>query len=223
MSQIYTPEQIASALDFAVLKPTASRQDVAAACLLASKHNFASVCVRPCDVLFASRLNANVTISTVIGFPHGCTTTTSKLDEAIDAQLDGAKELDVVINYARLLEGQSQYVYEELRRLRQEVSPRVVLKAILETCYLPEEKIKLGCLLAHDAGFDYVKTSTGFGPRGASAQDIVWMKEALADTTVKLKASGGIQSYSDVATYLSLGCSRLGSSKWTELLYEQTR
>jgi deoxyribose-phosphate aldolase len=212
----YTKEQIAAALDYAVLKPTATLGDVTFACMLANNHNFASVCVRPCDVKWAAGLTPIV--STVVGFPHGVNATRSKVFEAQAAVADGAKELDMVMNYGRFLEGALVNVYADIALVRENIPDDIILKVILETCYLNSLKIHQACLIASDAGANFVKTSTGFGPRGATSQDIIMMKLALAGTDVKIKASGGIGSYNDVAKYLDLGCTRIGSSKWMELL-----
>jgi len=212
----YTKEQIAATLDHAVLKPTATLVDVTFACMLANNYKFASVCVRPCDVKWAAGLTP--VVSTVVGFPHGVNTTRSKVFEAQAAVADGAKELDMVMNYGRFLEGADVKVYADIALVRESISNDIILKVILETCYLRPVDIQRACLIASDAGADYVKTSTGFGPRGATSQDIITMKAALIGTDVKIKASGGIESYNDVARYLDLGCTRIGSSKWTELL-----
>jgi deoxyribose-phosphate aldolase len=218
---MYSNEQIAAALDYAVLKPTTSPHDVQKACLLAKANGFASVCVHPCYIYWAAGFR--VPISTVVGFPLGCNDSFTKSEEAQLAIKAGAIEIDMVMNYAALLNGDVDYVHDDIYETRASIdwlSKEIILKVILETCYLTPDQITQACLIAADAGADYVKTSTGFGTRGASVQDILTMKKALEGTNVKIKASGGIHSYDDVANYLDLGCTRIGSSQWAELLHE---
>lgn len=213
----FTNEQIAAALDYAVLKPTTSIAEVIKACELAKANNFASVCVRPCDVPYAA--NRGVTVSTVIGFPHGGNTISIKVFEAQIAIDQGAMEIDAVINYARILNGNYYYIEEELEQLRKAV-PSHVLKIILETGCLNKKQLGIACRLCSSFGVDYVKTSTGFYGCGASTVDVIRMREALMGTSVKIKASGGINTNIEVVDYLNLGCTRIGSSKWMELLNE---
>jgi deoxyribose-phosphate aldolase len=215
----YSREQIAAALDYAVLKPTASLEDVRQACLLAQREHFASVCVRPCDVQYASQF-CDVPIATVIGFPHGTNTLEVKLLEAQQAVRDGADELDIVMNYSRLLEGKDyEYIYYELLHITGYLSFAPTIKVILETCYLTPDQITSACLLIRKVPrVSFVKTSTGFGSGGATCMAIELMKEAIKDFPLQMKASGGINTYQDACTFLDLGCTRLGSSKWKELL-----
>jgi deoxyribose-phosphate aldolase len=213
----YTNKQIAAALDFAVLKPTTSRDQVTQACELAKANHFASVCVRPCDVRQATSFG--VRVSTVIGFPHGGNAVPVKEFEAQHAIWNGADEIDAVINYARLLDGSYDYVYEEIQQLRRAV-PNNILKIILETGCLAKYQTQLACKMCAKAGVDYVKTSTGFNGPGASTVDIIRIREALQGSSVQIKASGGINTNIEAVDYLNLGCTRIGSSKWMELLNE---
>jgi deoxyribose-phosphate aldolase len=215
----YTREQIANALDLAVLKPTTTEHHVWSACELAKHHGIKSVCVQPCNVALASKYFSNV--STVIGFPLGSTSPTAKFNEARDALDKGARELDIVINYGRLLDHEFSYVQKELAAIvsyaRNDPRPSRI-KAIIETCYLSPDDIRTACRLCEAAGVDFVKTSTGFGPQGATPQAVNIIRDALAGTGVQIKASGGIHNYADACRFLDLGCSRLGSSKFKELL-----
>jgi deoxyribose-phosphate aldolase len=211
----YTREQIAAALDLAVLKPTTTEHHIWVACNLASHHGIKSVCVLPCNVALAAKYFDNV--STVIGFPLGTSTPDSKYAEANDAIGNGARELDVVINYGRLLDHELRYVSRDLENIVDVAHP-VLVKAILETCYLSPDEIRTACKLCVDTGVDFVKTSTGFGPHGATPQAVNIIRDALIGTNVKIKASGGINAYADAAIYLDLGCARLGSSRFKELL-----
>ena len=211
----YTREQIAAALDLAVLKPTTTEHHIWVACNLASHHGIKSVCVLPCNVALAAKYFDNV--STVIGFPLGTSTPDSKYAEANDAIGNGARELDVVINYGRLLDRELRYVSRDLENIVDVAHP-VLVKAVLETCYLSPDEIRTACKLCVDAGVDFVKTSTGFGPHGATPQAVNIIRDALIGTRVQIKASGGIHTYADAARYLDLGCARLGSSRFKEVL-----
>jgi deoxyribose-phosphate aldolase len=212
----YTQQQIASVLDFAVLKPTANRADVAEACILARFNKFASVCVRPCDVKLACEFG--VPVSTVIGFPFGTHTIEVKKKEAHQALLDNAKELDIVLNFARLRENDYTYIETELRRILINLAP-TNLKIILETCYLTPDQIYKACkIIRQYPSVNFIKTSTGFGTCGATCSAIEIIKEGIRGSKLQIKASGGIKNYQDVKTFLDLGCTRLGVSKWFDLL-----
>ena len=213
---IYTPRMIARALDLAVLKPEATTEEVQEAARLVSREGIRSVCVAPCNVKVARKITDRV--CAVVGFPHGNAVPAVKLHEAAMAVGHGAAEIDVVINYGRFLEGHPRPVREELTYIVNMVRPLgVVVKAILETCYYTDQQIRDACRLCVDCGVDYVKTSTGFGPGGATPQAVTAMIEAVAGKA-QVKASGGIKTYADAARYLDLGCTRLGSSCYWELL-----
>jgi deoxyribose-phosphate aldolase len=214
---MYTKQQIAAALDYAVLKPTACVNDVIQACLLGEKEKFASVCVRPCDIRYACGFN--VPISTVIGFPHGTTSPYVKMVEAQWAVGEGAVELDIVMNYSRLIDKDYRYVEDELWNIAANIPNRYLLKVILETCYLTPSQITKACKIVGEIPrIAFVKTSTGFGPKSACCSVIEIMKEAIKGSHLQIKASGGIYNYDDIETFLNLGCTRLGSSQWESLL-----
>ena len=213
----YTKLDIANALDLAVLKPTATRAHIETACALANKYSIRSVCVAPCYVLLASSLCH--TVSAVIGFPHGNSTPDTKYREAVTAIKDGARELDVVINYGRFLDGNPTDVITELALIVAAARPAGVrVKAILETCYYTPDQIRTACKLCVNAGVDFVKTSTGFGQHGATIGVVGVILNALKGTNVQVKASGGIHHYEDASLYLDMGCTRLGASNFNELL-----
>jgi deoxyribose-phosphate aldolase len=212
----YTKEQIAAALDLAVLKPTATRHDVIDAAKLVQAEGIASICVAPCNVALARRWTRRV--CAVIGFPHGNGTIETKLEEAHQAIRNSACELDVVINYGRFLEGETSYVACDLRTvIRRAHGSNVKVKAILETCYYTPQQITDACKLCVECGADWVKTSTGFGPGGATLGTVAVML-GIVDGQVGVKASGGIKTYADACAYLNLGCTRIGASKYWELL-----
>jgi deoxyribose-phosphate aldolase len=212
----YTREQIAAALDLAVLKPTATAADVRAACALAVAYKIKSVCVAPAWVPMASGLYGNV--CAVIAFPHGNTLPEAKYAEAVAAMDCGANELDVVVNYSRFLDSGHRDAFWEIAAIVKAAHPRgVLVKAILETCYYTPDQIFQACRLCVAARVDFVKTSTGFGPSGATPEAVKTILEAV-DGETQVKASGGIKTYADAACYLDLGCTRLGSSTCRELL-----
>ena len=211
----YTREQIAAALDLAVLKPTATAADVRAACALAVANNIMSVCVAPVWVPMARDLYESV--CAVIAFPHGNTLPEAKYAEALAAMECGAKELDVVVNYGQLLDGRHEALWDIAGIVKAAHPQGVLIKAILETCFYTPDQIHEACRLCVKSGVDFVKTSTGFGPGGATPEAVKTMLEAV-DGEAKVKASGGIKTYADAARYLDLGCARLGSSRFEELL-----
>jgi deoxyribose-phosphate aldolase len=212
----YTREQIAAALDLAVLKPTATDRDVIRAARLVRKEGIASICVAPSNVWLAKRYTDRV--CAVIGFPHGNTLPAVKLLEAGLAIGHGASELDVVINYGHLLAGKPKIVHEELILLVHLFKPMgIPIKAVLETCHYRPDQIRDACKLCVNCGVDFVKTSTGFGPSGATSEAIRVMVQAVSGRA-QVKASGGIKTYADAARYLDLGCTRLGASTYRELL-----
>ena len=212
----YTKEQIAATLDLAVLKPTATAADVRAACALAVARKIKSVCVAPAWVPMASDLYGNV--CAVIAFPHGNTLPEAKYAEAVAAMDCGAKELDVVVSYGRFLDGGRPDTFWEIGQIVKAAKPRgVLVKTMLETCYYTVEQIRQACCLCVDNGAAFVKTSTGFGPGGATPEAVKAMLEAV-DGKAGVKASGGIKTYADAALYLDLGCTRLGASTYRGLL-----
>ena len=214
----FAAKRIAEALDLAVLRPTASRRDVEAACALVNRHGIASICVASSYVPIACTLTDRV--CSVVGFPHGNACLTAKVEEAGHALYYGAIELDVVVNYGRFLDGNPDPIVDELTKIVGLARPRrAIVKAILETCYLNKTQITDLCGLCVDCGVDYVKTSTGFGDSGAGPVAVQTMLDAVG-TRCLVKASGGINDYDTAMMYLRMGCARLGSSKYLELLPE---
>lgn len=209
-----------SLIDHTVLRPEAVKADVLRLCREAKEHRFTVIFVPPCyvDEAVAAVAGADVRVGIPIGFPLGGHTTAAKVAEAIEAVARGASVLDMVINVSRLRSGD----YDEVRRDIAEVvtaTPNVEHKVILETCYLTQQDKLTACRLVIEAGADYVKTSTGFGPAGATVEDVRLMKTAVAGQ-VKVKASGGIRDWTTAQAMLEAGADRIGTSASLKIMEE---
>jgi deoxyribose-phosphate aldolase len=217
-------------IDHAVLQPTQTDDDVRAACVLCAELGTASVCVKPSHVpLAAECLKGSTTfVSTVIGFPHGGTTTETKVAETELACRQGAREVDMVVNIGKVLSGDWQYVEDDIRAVV-EAARRggAITKVIFETGLLPNDEVKARlCKISEAAGAAFVKTSTGFGyakkadgtlaATGATEADARLMR-ANCGPAVQVKASGGIRSYEDARRFVELGVTRLGTSATKEI------
>ncbi len=212
-----TVADVAKTLDHAVLKPDYTAADLAAHAAMCVARGVGCICVRSVDVAAAMGLVAGspVVVASVVGFPHGaCPAAVKALESrlAIDA---GARELDMVINVGALKSGDERTVRADIAAVVAEAKPRgVLVKVILETCYLTPAEIATACRLAEEAGADFVKTSTGFGvksggPTGATPEAVRIMLDAVAGR-LQVKASGGIRSWDEAVAYLDMGCARLG-------------
>ena len=211
-----TDKEIFSHIDHTQLKAVSTSADIDALCTEAEKFGTASVCIPPAYVKYARNKFPKLNICTVIGFPLGYNTTEVKAFEAERAVLDGADEIDMVINLGMVKNGEFERVTEEIAAVKKACGGRV-LKVIIETCYLDEaEKIKL-CKCVTDGGADYIKTSTGFGTAGAKIEDIRLFKEHIG-AGVKMKAAGGVKSREDLEMFLDAGCERIGTSSAVKLM-----
>ena len=213
---------IASLIDHSVLKPTSTVQDVKDGAAIALKYQTAAYCIRPSDVPLAAKLLAasEVKVCTVIGFPHGTTDTTSKAFEAAEAVRNGAHEVDMVINIGWMLSGDLVAVEDDIRQVvnaARSVNDTTCVKVILETAFLSREQIVKGCELSEAAGADFVKTSTGFAPEGATVENIALMRATVGDR-LGVKASGGIRTLEQVEALIAAGASRVGLSGTAEIL-----
>ncbi len=199
--------------DHTILKAEATEAQVAKLCEEALANGFASVCVNQYYTGFvAERLKGSaVKVCTVVGFPLGMSDTRVKAYETKLAVADGAQEVDMVINVGALKDGKTGYVRDEIRALKEACGPDVVLKVIIETCLLTEEEKKTACLLAKEAGADFVKTSTGFSTGGAKAEDVALMRSVVGDA-LGVKASGGIHTAEEAQAMINAGADRLGTS-----------
>ena len=205
-------------IDHTILKATASSADVQKLCEEAIEHEFYSVCVNGCYVADAKHLlqGTDVKVAAVVGFPLGAMTTASKVFEAKEAIENGASEIDMVINVAKLKDGEFDYVENEIRLIKEAIGDNV-LKVIIETCYLTDEEKVKACELSLVAKADFVKTSTGFGTGGAIYEDVKLMKSVVGDNA-KVKASGGVRDKETAQKYVDLGAERLGTSSGIEIV-----
>ena len=205
-------------IDHTILKATASSSDVQKLCEEAIEHEFYSVCVNGCYVADAKHLlqGTDVKVAAVVGFPLGAMTTAAKVFEAKDAVENGASEIDMVINVAKLKDGEFEFVKNEIRQIKEAIGDNV-LKVIIETCYLTDEEKVKACELSLVAKADFVKTSTGFGTGGATYEDVKLMKSVVGDNA-KVKASGGVRDKETAQKYVDLGAERLGTSSGIEIV-----
>ena len=205
-------------IDHTILKATASGTDVQKLCEEAIEHDFYSVCVNGCYVVDAKHLlqGTDVKIAAVVGFPLGAMTTAAKVFEAKEAVENGASEIDMVINVAKLKDGEFEFVENEIRQIKEAIGDNV-LKVIIETCYLTDEEKVKACELSLVAKADFVKTSTGFGTGGATYEDVKLMKSVVGDNA-KVKASGGVRDKETAQKYVNLGAERLGTSSGIDIV-----
>ena len=205
-------------IDHTILKATASSSDIQKLCEEAIEHEFYSVCVNGCYVADAKHLlqGTDVKVAAVVGFPLGAMTTAAKVFEAKEAVENGAGEIDMVINIAKLKDGEFEFVENEIRLIKEAIGDNV-LKVIIETCYLTDEEKVKACELSLAAKADFVKTSTGFGTGGATYEDVKLMKSAVGDNA-KVKASGGVRDRETAQKYVDLGAERLGTSSGIEIV-----
>ncbi|HET9754042.1 MAG TPA: deoxyribose-phosphate aldolase, partial [Myxococcales bacterium] len=203
---------LAPYIDHTLLNLSATRDDLVKLCDEARKYGFATVCVNPSNVALCARLleGCSTRPIAVVGFPLGAGTTAAKVFEAREAIRAGAAEIDMVINIGQLKARNYAYVDRDIREVVQAARPRPV-KVILETGALTRDEKVIGCALAKAAGAAFVKTSTGFGPGGATAEDVALMRQVVGDD-VGVKASGGVRTAHDAQKMVEAGANRLGAS-----------
>lgn len=205
-------------IDHTLLKATATPNDIKMICDQAREHNFYAVCINGSNTLLASNelKNSNVKVVSVIGFPLGANSFQSKVYEAAQCVNDGADEIDMVLNLG-LLKGQlHDDVREEIAAVKAKIGDRT-LKVILETCYLTDSEIIMACQLSKQAKADFVKTSTGFGPEGATEHVVKLMIDEVGNF-LKIKASGGIKDAETAKKYIEMGASRIGTSSGIKIV-----
>lgn len=217
-----TPHDIAKMLDHSTLQPFLTDEDIRKGCELALRYDTASVCARPCDMPLVTSLlrGSDVKVCTVIGFPHGTHRTAIKVAEAKQALADGCTELDMVINIGKLLGGDEDYVRDEIRQIVQVAHEAgALVKVILETCYLTDAQKVTACHLSEEAGADFVKTSTGYGTKGCTIQDLQLMRRSVSER-VQVKGSGGIRDLDTVLSARAVGATRCGVSATAAIMAE---
>jgi len=214
------PKTVLAHVDHTLLKPEATREEIAKLCREAVESGCASVCVQPCHVAFCKELlQGTVPVCTVIGFPLGASTTETKVFEAKNAVACGADEIDMVINIGMLKEKRFDDVEAEIRKVKHAIGGHT-LKVIIEACLLADGEKAAMCRIVADAGADYIKTSTGFSTGGANAHDVALLVRE-SQGRIKVKAAGGIKTYADMEAFLALGADRLGSSSAVRIVREQ--
>ena len=209
---IRTSRDLAPYIDHTLLKPDATRDDLVKLCDEARRYGFATVCVNSGNVALCARLlqGCSTRPIAVVGFPLGAAATGAKAFEAREAIRAGAAEIDMVINIGQLKAKNYAYVECDIREVVQAAKPRPV-KVILETGALTRDEKVIGCALAKAAGAAFVKTSTGFGPGGATAEDVALLRAIVGDD-VGVKASGGVRTEADARRMVEAGANRLGAS-----------
>jgi deoxyribose-phosphate aldolase len=204
---------LAPLIDHTLLKPDASRGDIEKLCSEAREFRFASVCVNPCNVKLVADLleGTGVKVCSVVGFPLGAAKKEVKAFETRRAILDGACEIDMVMNVGAMKSGDLRLVEHDMGEVREICGPRVIAKVILETALLTDEEKIQACRIAKKVGMDFVKTSTGFGPGGATVEDIRLMRSVVGEQ-MGVKASGGIRDTETAMRMVEAGATRIGAS-----------
>lgn len=208
-----TELNIARYIDHTLLKVDSTEKDIIQLCDEAKQYQFATVCVNPYWVKTAAKelKDSRVGVATVVGFPLGVTTTFTKIAETRDAIASGASEVDMVINIGALKSKDEITVYQDIKQVVQVANRQAVVKVIIETGLLTYEEKKRACMIAKEAGADFVKTSTGFGPGGATVEDVQLMREAVG-SQIGVKASGGIKDFASAKAMIEAGATRIGAS-----------
>jgi len=217
---MHTPQELAAVIDHTLLTPSATRGEVKRLCSEAAAYWFKTVCVNPVLVVDAARLlrGTSVGVCSVVGFPFGAHLATTKAHEAEESVKGGATEIDMVIRIGALKEGDDQAVLDDIRAVVEAADGRAV-KVILETCYLAEEEKVRACILAMEGGASFVKTSTGYGPAGATVEDVALMRRTVGEN-FGVKAAGGIRTLADALRMIQAGANRLGTSGSVAILKE---
>jgi deoxyribose-phosphate aldolase len=224
LKQLSTALDISGLIDHTILKPDATGEDVRRVCSEALRYRFASVCVNPYWVRFVATELAGspVKVCSVVGFPLGANSTAIKAAEAAQAVRDGAQEIDMVLNIGELKAGNDAAVLADLREVAAVAhAGGAILKVILETALLDDAQKVRACELAKQACADFVKTSTGFGPGGATVADIALLRRTVGPD-LGVKASGGIRTLDDLRAMVDAGANRIGASASVRIVESAT-
>lgn len=212
---------LSSMIDHTLLKANASIDDIKRLCNEVIQYKFYSVCVNPIHVALCRELldGTKIKICTVVGFPLGASTSETKAFEAKDAESNGADEIDMVINIGAIKDRKLEYVKKDIASVVNATSKRLITKIILENAFLTLEEKILSCLLAKEAGANYIKTSTGFGPSGATVKDVALMRY-IVGTEMGIKAAGGIRDRLAALKMINAGANRIGTSSSIRIVSE---
>jgi deoxyribose-phosphate aldolase len=217
-----TDGSMAHMIDHTLLKPDATQDEIAQLCYEARKYGFASVCVNPANVALCGQLlkGSGVPVCVVVGFPLGATSTETKVFESQQAIREGANEVDMVINVGALKSRDYELVERDIASVARAChAGNAILKVIIEAALLTDEEKVVASQLTKVAGADFVKTSTGFGPGGATLEDVALMRRVVGPT-IGVKAAGGIRSYEDAQQMIAAGASRIGASASVKIMQE---
>lgn len=217
-----TVADIAGTIDHSLLRPDITVAELREGCSLAKEYHCVSVCVRPSDLPIVTEelKGSSVLVTTVAAFPHGTSTPQTKVFETIDAIEKGAVEVDVVMNYARFLSGEFDYVQKELEETALAAHDRgALLKVIFENHYLTPEQIAHACRIAEAAGADFVKTSTGYAPTGSAIEDLKIMRASVSPH-IMVKSAGGVKTLDQALAVLATGAVRIGTRSTKAILEE---
>jgi deoxyribose-phosphate aldolase len=212
--------QLAQILDHTLVRPDATQDELAAACADAKRYGFACVVVNSSCVAYARELLSGtlVKVCSVVGFPHGAHTTTVKIVEAMEAMKNGASELDIVINLGMMKSGRFDAVEIDVKNVIA-MTPQKVHKVIIETGSLTPDEIARASRIAVRAGAEFIKTSTGYGPRGATVDDVLLIRREIG-SSCRIKASGGIKDLATVMAMIEAGAERIGTSAGPAIMEE---
>ena len=218
------PRDMAKMIDHTFLNPTGEVEDIKQLCSEAEEHEFASVCVHPVFVPLASKLlqETSVKVTTVVGFPLGANTSETKAFETKNAIKNGAQEIDMVMNISAFKSEAFDLVKADIKAVVDAtktagVTSDIIVKVIIETCYLEDDEIVKECEIGKEAGADFVKTSTGFGTGGAEIEDVSLMRKTVG-RDVGVKASGGVHNFNEALDMLDAGANRIGASSGVEIV-----
>ncbi len=213
--------EIAQMIDHTLLKPESTKEQIVQLCEEADQYQFKAVCVNPTWVNTAAKQlhKSKVEIATVIGFPLGATTSFVKVAETRDAIANGATEIDMVMNVGALKSGDELAVYHDIKQVVRAAEGQAIVKVIFETGFLTMEEITTSCRLAKEAGADFVKTSTGFGPGGATIEAVKQMREMIGEH-IGVKASGGVRDLEAMKLMIEAGANRIGTSSGIAIMNE---
>jgi len=214
--EVIEPKTLSQMIDFTLIDPRAIDKDIHTLINVAIKNGYYAVCINSSNVLEAkdyiyNNLKTELAVIAAVGFPLGACSLHAKIEEAKQAIHDGADELDVVINIGKIKEGNYDYVRNELSRIVR-ISKGRIIKAVIETCYLNREEIKLACKACEKAKVDFIKTSTGYGTGGATVDDVLFINECVKGK-VNIKASGGIRTRAQAEELIRAGAKRIGTSR----------